>query len=271
MACSNVWMLLTALIVALAVTGAYCEYACEGETLGLRCYGRANKIVIHEAKWGRMDHGRCGGPVLTNNCEMNVSNFVGAIPIHVLSNIVSRKSNNSPDSAMALEPPTVLKKVIRSLQGAYGFLLHQCEGTPMRLSCTGRANKIWIYKATWGMTDRGKCGGPVLTTNCKTDVTNMVNSLHQEVSGSALCVSNVRGQQSTSGGVPIIPCSRTPEDFLVWLEVPPYHRVVRPAMTYGSETGPIRKAQEKRFEVAETMMLRWALGKKTKRQDTEYK
>ena len=40
-----------------------------------------------------------------------------------------------------------------------------------------------------------------------------------------------------------------------------FKSVVRPAMIYGSETWQIKKAQEKRLEVAETRMLRWTMGK----------
>ena len=39
-----------------------------------------------------------------------------------------------------------------------------------------------------------------------------------------------------------------------------YKTVVRPAMLYGSETWAIKKAQEKRLEVAEMRMLRWMCG-----------
>jgi glucose/arabinose dehydrogenase len=40
-----------------------------------------------------------------------------------------------------------------------------------------------------------------------------------------------------------------------------FKSVVRPAMIYGSETWPVKKAHEKRLEVAEMRMLRWTLGK----------
>ena len=40
-----------------------------------------------------------------------------------------------------------------------------------------------------------------------------------------------------------------------------FKSVVRPAMIYGSETWQIKKAQEKRLEVAEMRMLRWTMGK----------
>ena len=39
-----------------------------------------------------------------------------------------------------------------------------------------------------------------------------------------------------------------------------YKSVVRPAMTYGSETWPVKKAQERKLEVAEMRMLRWMCG-----------
>ena len=39
-----------------------------------------------------------------------------------------------------------------------------------------------------------------------------------------------------------------------------YKCVVRPAMMYGSETWPIKKAQERKLEVAEMRMLRWMCG-----------
>ena len=39
-----------------------------------------------------------------------------------------------------------------------------------------------------------------------------------------------------------------------------YKTVVRPAMIYGAETWPIKKAQEKRLEVTEMRMLRWMCG-----------
>ena len=39
-----------------------------------------------------------------------------------------------------------------------------------------------------------------------------------------------------------------------------YKTAVRPAMTYGSETWAIKKAQEKRMDVAEMRMLRWMCG-----------
>lgn len=40
-----------------------------------------------------------------------------------------------------------------------------------------------------------------------------------------------------------------------------FKTVVRPAMIYGSETWPIKKAQERKLDVAEMRMVRWALGK----------
>ena len=39
-----------------------------------------------------------------------------------------------------------------------------------------------------------------------------------------------------------------------------YKTVVRPAMTYGAETWPIKKTQEKKMDVAEMRMLRWMCG-----------
>ncbi|XP_037779392.1 uncharacterized protein LOC119575931 [Penaeus monodon] len=36
--------------------------------------------------------------------------------------------------------------------------------------------------------------------------------------------------------------------------------VVRPAMTYGLETAPLRKVEERKLEVAEMKMLRWMVG-----------
>ena len=39
-----------------------------------------------------------------------------------------------------------------------------------------------------------------------------------------------------------------------------YKSVVRPAMMYGSETWPVKKAQERKLEVAEMRMLRWMCG-----------
>ena len=38
------------------------------------------------------------------------------------------------------------------------------------------------------------------------------------------------------------------------------HCVVRPAMMYGAETWAVKKAQEKKLDVAETRMLRWMCG-----------
>ncbi|XP_045122647.1 uncharacterized protein LOC123511098 [Portunus trituberculatus] len=39
-----------------------------------------------------------------------------------------------------------------------------------------------------------------------------------------------------------------------------FKSVVRPAMLYGAERWPIKKAQENKLEVAEMRMLRWMLG-----------
>ena len=39
-----------------------------------------------------------------------------------------------------------------------------------------------------------------------------------------------------------------------------FKSVVRPAMLYGAETGPIKRAQESKLEFAEMRMLRWMLG-----------
>ena len=39
-----------------------------------------------------------------------------------------------------------------------------------------------------------------------------------------------------------------------------YKSVVRPAMVYGAETWPVKKAQERKLEVAEMRMLRWMCG-----------
>ena len=39
-----------------------------------------------------------------------------------------------------------------------------------------------------------------------------------------------------------------------------YKRVVRPAMMYGVETWAVKKAQEKKLDVAEMRMLRWMSG-----------
>ena len=39
-----------------------------------------------------------------------------------------------------------------------------------------------------------------------------------------------------------------------------YKTVVRPAMMYGGETWPIKKAQGQRLDVAEMRMLRWMCG-----------
>ena len=39
-----------------------------------------------------------------------------------------------------------------------------------------------------------------------------------------------------------------------------YRTVVRPAMMYGADTWALKKAQEKKLEVAETRMLRWMCG-----------
>ena len=39
-----------------------------------------------------------------------------------------------------------------------------------------------------------------------------------------------------------------------------YKTVVRPAMMYGSETWAVKKAQEKKLDVAEMRMLRWMSG-----------
>ena len=39
-----------------------------------------------------------------------------------------------------------------------------------------------------------------------------------------------------------------------------YKTVVRPAMMYGAETWAVKKAQEKKFDVAEIRMLRWMSG-----------
>ncbi|XP_037787506.1 uncharacterized protein LOC119583068 [Penaeus monodon] len=36
--------------------------------------------------------------------------------------------------------------------------------------------------------------------------------------------------------------------------------VVRPAMTYGLETAPLRKIEERKLDVAEMKMLRWMVG-----------
>ena len=39
------------------------------------------------------------------------------------------------------------------------------------------------------------------------------------------------------------------------------HRtVVRPALTYGLETAPVKKKEERKMDVAEMKMLRWSLG-----------
>ena len=39
-----------------------------------------------------------------------------------------------------------------------------------------------------------------------------------------------------------------------------YKTVVRPAMTYSAETLAVKKAQEKKLDVAEMRMLRWMSG-----------
>ena len=39
-----------------------------------------------------------------------------------------------------------------------------------------------------------------------------------------------------------------------------YKTVVRPALTYGLETAPIKKNEEKKLDVAEMKMLRWMSG-----------
>ena len=39
-----------------------------------------------------------------------------------------------------------------------------------------------------------------------------------------------------------------------------YRTVVRPALMYGAETWALKKAQEKKLEVAEMRMLRWMCG-----------
>ena len=39
-----------------------------------------------------------------------------------------------------------------------------------------------------------------------------------------------------------------------------YSKVVRPALMYGAETLALKKAQEKKLEVAEIRMLRWMCG-----------
>ena len=39
-----------------------------------------------------------------------------------------------------------------------------------------------------------------------------------------------------------------------------YRTVVRPAMMYGAEMWPVKKAQEKKLDVAEIRMLRWMSG-----------
>ena len=39
-----------------------------------------------------------------------------------------------------------------------------------------------------------------------------------------------------------------------------YKTVVRPAMMYGAETWALKKAQEKKLDVAEMRMLRWMSG-----------
>ena len=39
-----------------------------------------------------------------------------------------------------------------------------------------------------------------------------------------------------------------------------YKTIVRPAMVYGAETWAVKKAHEKKMEVAEMKMLRWMSG-----------
>ena len=39
-----------------------------------------------------------------------------------------------------------------------------------------------------------------------------------------------------------------------------YKTIVRPAMVYGAETWAVKKAHEKKMEVAEMKMLRWMCG-----------
>ena len=39
-----------------------------------------------------------------------------------------------------------------------------------------------------------------------------------------------------------------------------YKTVVRPAMVYGAETWAVKKAQEKKLDMAEMRMLRWVSG-----------
>ena len=39
-----------------------------------------------------------------------------------------------------------------------------------------------------------------------------------------------------------------------------YKTIVRPAMVYGAETWTVKKAHEKKMEVAEMKMLRWVCG-----------
>ena len=46
----------------------------------------------------------------------------------------------------------------------------------------------------------------------------------------------------------------------LWVNGKVYKTVVTSAMVYGAETWAVKKAQEKKLDVAEMMMLRWIIG-----------
>ena len=68
---------------------------------------------------------------------------------------------------------------------------------------------------------------------------------------------NTSWLEKLEGELSGVPCNRRISS---WLKGMIFKTVVRPAMTYGTETWAIRKSHERRMDIAEMKMLRWVQG-----------